>query len=203
MRSSVSEDWRTGANFIGQPGSMDKQPTSWAFDRPVTSPFALPSGLRGYLAGRFMQRTNRQEDLLEVLDLHTGHRVLEVGYGPGQLIRILARRTDAGLIQGVDPSPVMRDLAIRNNRATVRTGRVRLGLGSAQDTGLPSQSMDRVVTVNNVAIWPDLDAGVRNFTACCGPAASPSSPGTAADPLLAWSGNCASPATGWPTSKPP
>ncbi len=33
-------------------------------------------------------------------------------------------------------------------------------LGTADRTGLPDASVDRVVSVNNVAIWPDLEAAV-------------------------------------------
>jgi SAM-dependent methyltransferase len=142
---------------------MNGQPISWVSGKPATSPFAHPRGLRGYLAGLFMQWTNKQDDLVDVLRLRPGDRVLEVGYGPGYLIRMLTRRTGASLIQGVDPSPRMRELAARNNHAAVRAGRVQLGLGSAQDTGLPGQSVDRVVAVNNVAIWPDLAAGIREL----------------------------------------
>jgi SAM-dependent methyltransferase len=54
----------------------------------------------------------------------------------------------------------MRDQARRHNRKAVRTGRIRLDLGTADRTGLPDASVDRVVSVNNVAIWPDLEAAV-------------------------------------------
>jgi SAM-dependent methyltransferase len=136
---------------------------AWTADRPVTSPFALPTGWLGRLAGRFMLWTNRQDDLLDVLDLRPGQRVLEVGYGPGGLIRLLTRRADGVHVIGVDPAPAMRDLASSTNRAAVRAGRVELRLGTAGHTGLADASVDRVVSVNNVALWPDLDAGVREL----------------------------------------
>ncbi len=142
---------------------MDRQPRSWAIDRPLTSPFALPSGIRGRLAGRFMLWTNTQDDLLAILDVRPGDRVLELGHGPGGLIRLLAGRTGARLVEGADPSPEMGALAARINRAAVRTGRVKLGLGTADRTGLPERSVDHVISVNNVALWPDLDAGLREL----------------------------------------
>jgi hypothetical protein len=64
---------------------MGTQHRSWAVDRPVTSPFALPSGVRGRLAGWIMLLTNKQEEVLTLLDVRPGDRVLEVGYGPGGL----------------------------------------------------------------------------------------------------------------------
>lgn len=117
--------------------------------------------MRGRFAGWFMLMSNKQNDLLPVLDVRRGDEVLEIGHGPGGLIRLLAGRTGARLIRGVDPSPEMVAYATRVNRAAVRAGRVQLSLGTAERTGLPDRSMDRVVTVNNVAIWPDLDAGLR------------------------------------------
>ena len=104
--------------------------------------------------------TNKQDDVVGVLGVQPGDEVLEVGYGPGGLIRLLAERTDAVSIRGVDPSPEMRDQAGRHNRKAVRTSRVRLDLGTADRTGLPDASVDRVVSVRNVAIWPDLEAAV-------------------------------------------
>jgi SAM-dependent methyltransferase len=144
---------------------MDRHMRSWAIDRRVdSSPFAFPRGLRGRLAGWIMSRTNRkQAEILDLLRVDPGQRVLEVGFGPGRLIQLLAARTDAAAIYGVDPSAVMLDTAIRANRAGIDAGRIVLSLGSAEQTGLADGSVDRIVTVNNVAIWPDLEAGLREL----------------------------------------
>jgi ubiquinone/menaquinone biosynthesis C-methylase UbiE len=136
---------------------------AWAFDRPIRSPFALPRGLLGRLAGRFMLWTNDQREVLDLLDVKRGDRVLEVGYGPGGLIRLLADRTEAAAICGVDPSLDMQRDAARRNRRAIAAGRVELRLGTAAATGLPDASFDRLVSVHNVALWPDLEGGVREL----------------------------------------
>jgi len=133
--------------------------TPWTLGKPTRSPFAVPSGLSGRLAGRIMLWTNRQQELLGLLDVREGEQVLEVGYGPGGLIRLL-RRTPARRICGVDPSPQMRDLAARPHRAEIAAGRIDLRLGTAERTGFADAEFDCVVSVNNVAIWPDLRAGL-------------------------------------------
>ena len=46
------------------------------------------------------------------------------------------------------------------SRRLSSTGRVRLDLGTADSTGLPAASVDRAVSVRNVAIWPGLEAAV-------------------------------------------
>jgi SAM-dependent methyltransferase len=132
-------------------------------DPSTSNPFAHPSGWLGRIAGRIMLWRNKQDDVVGVLGVQPGQDVLEVGYGPGGLIRLLAERTEAAIIRGVDPSPEMRDLARRHNRKTVAAGLVRLDVGAADRTGLPDASVDRVVSVNNVAIWPDLDAAVEEL----------------------------------------
>ncbi|WP_084723458.1 class I SAM-dependent methyltransferase [Streptomonospora alba] len=134
----------------------------WSAEEPTRSPFAVPRGIPGRLAGRLMLRTNRQWDLLDLLDVREGEKVLEVGYGPGGLIRLL-RRTPAERIRGVDPSPEMRRLAARPHRAETAAGRIDLRLGTAERTGFDDEEFDAVVSVNNVAIWPDLEAGLREL----------------------------------------
>lgn len=139
---------------------MAPRPKPGILDPSTNNPFAHPRGWLGRLAGRLMLWTNKQDDVVGVLDVRPGDNVVEIGYGPGGLIRQLAEHTDAACIRGVDPSPEMRDQANRHNRKAVQSGRVQLDLGTADRTGLPDASVDRVVSVNNVAMWPDLEAAV-------------------------------------------
>jgi SAM-dependent methyltransferase len=155
---------------------------SWALDRAVTSPFAHPRGLSGRLAGWFMLLTNKQREVADLVGVRSGERVLEVGYGGGGLVRLLADRIGDGVVCGVDPSPDMRDLAARRLRRAVRAGRVELRVGSAAETGYPDASFDHVVTVNTVALWPDLDAGLRELRRVTRPGG---------DVVLAWHGGTA------------
>jgi len=83
---------------------MASQPRIGILDPSTNNPFAHPSGWLGRLAGRIMLWTNKQDDVIGVLGVQPGDEVLEVGYGPGGLIRLLAERTDAVSIRGVDPS---------------------------------------------------------------------------------------------------
>lgn len=134
---------------------MDHDRYSWVLDQPVTSPFAHPSGIRGQLARSVMALSNRRSsrEVAATLPLRPGDRVLEVGFGPGVLLRALAARPEAPGLIGVEPSTVMLDRA-RPSRT------VELRSGTAADTGLPGGCVDHVVSVNTVALWPDLDAGM-------------------------------------------
>jgi SAM-dependent methyltransferase len=132
----------------------------WFVEGPIRSPFALPTGWSGALAARFMLWTGPQEEVLTYLDVQPNQRVLEVGYGPGGLIRLLEARTPASRIVGVDLSPDMQAAAARRNRRAVREQRVELHVASAANTGLPAESFDWVVSVHNVALWPELEPGL-------------------------------------------
>ena len=134
--------------------------TPWSTGQPVRSPFAMPRGLAGQLAGRLMLRLNRQHELVGQLDIQPGAEILEIGYGPGGLIDLL-QRSPARRICGVDPSPQMREMASRRHRDGIAIGRIDLRPGTAAETGFGDAGFDRVVSVNNVAIWPDLEAGLR------------------------------------------
>lgn len=129
----------------------------WATDDPVRSPFALPEGLLGRLAGWYMHVTFDPGPLLQVCQVRSDDRVLEVGFGPGTMIRALA---DAGArVVGVDPSPEMIGAASRRARSAVAAGRVELSRGSAAELGVEGP-FDRIVSIHNVALWPDLERGL-------------------------------------------
>ncbi|MGW0483921.1 class I SAM-dependent methyltransferase [Nonomuraea sp. NPDC003214] len=130
--------------------------TSWIDGRSYDSPFTHPVGWVGRMAGRFMLWTNRhQKEILPLVAAGPGQRVLEIGYGAGGLARLLC--ATGARVCGVDPSPDMRLLAAR------RAPAADLRLGTASDTGFPDRAFDRVVSVNTVAIWPELAPAVREL----------------------------------------
>ena len=86
---------------------MAQRPRPGILDPSTNNPFAHPSGWLGRLAGRIMLWTNKQDDVVSVLDVQPGDDVLEVGYGPGGLIRLIAARTEAG---SIELSPVAGDV---------------------------------------------------------------------------------------------
>jgi len=118
----------------------------------------------GRIGGHLMRVMNRvqQGEVLELLGPLDGRDVLEVGHGPGVLLGLLVQG-GARHVVGVDPSSEMRRLAIRNRAADIAEGRLEIRPGAAAATGLPDAAVDLVVSVNNVAIWPDLDAGIAEL----------------------------------------
>jgi SAM-dependent methyltransferase len=138
-------------------------PPAWTTGTAPNSFAALPAGRLGTFGGQLMRVLNRaqQREIARLLGPLAGMDVLEVGHGPGVLLGMLVRT--ARHVTGVDPSMEMRTLAIRAHSAAIAAGRLDVRAGDAGATGLPDAAVDLVVGVNNVAIWPDLDAGVAEL----------------------------------------
>ncbi|MCA1820818.1 MAG: class I SAM-dependent methyltransferase [Pseudonocardia sp.] len=84
---------------------------------------------------------------------HPDQDVLDIGTGTGSLARLLAPHVRS--VQGVDPSPQLLEQA-----AAIDAGAgvsVTYRVGTAEQTGLPSESVD-VVTAGQCWHWFDADA---------------------------------------------
>lgn len=119
-------------------------------------PFGRPSGLLGWLAGWLMARANEpmQAMALEVLPVSPDDQVLEIGFGPGQLIKRLASRITSGCVSGVDPSPVMLRQASARNRQAIREGRVELRLGDVARLPFADGTFTKAYALNSFQFWP-------------------------------------------------
>ncbi|RZQ60405.1 class I SAM-dependent methyltransferase [Amycolatopsis suaedae] len=116
--------------------------------------FGHPRGLLGRLGGGMMARGNAatEHHVVGVAGLTGTETVLVVGPGPG--VGLAAAAARAAVVIGVDPSAAMLD-ACRQ-----RCGdEVTLRRGTAEHTGLADDSVDVVLSVNNVQLWDDREAG--------------------------------------------
>ncbi len=125
--------------------------------------FGRPRGVLGRLAGWLMALTNRPLNrwAVEVLEVRPGDHILEIGFGPGHLIQLLAERATEGFVAGIDLSEVMVEQAARRNRRTVRQGRVELCQGSVSSLPYEDGRFDKVVAVNTFQFWPDPENDLR------------------------------------------
>lgn len=121
--------------------------------------FGRPTGPLGRIGGWLMARGNAatERHVVDVADLGRRDVVLVLGPGPGIGLEAAAGR--AGHVVGIDPSEVMLASCRRRCAEQIRRGSVRLAPGSAEHTGQPAESVDVVIAVNNVQIWPDWHAG--------------------------------------------
>lgn len=103
-----------------------------------------------------------ERHLVELADLTRDDAVLVLGPGPGIGLRAAAMR--AGGVIGVDPSEMMLAACRERCADMIDTGAVRLVRGEAANTGQPDASVDVVLSVNNVMLWPDWTAGFAELS---------------------------------------
>jgi ubiquinone/menaquinone biosynthesis C-methylase UbiE len=122
----------------------------------VFNAFGCPKGLLGVIGGWLMARTNVELNAWAVsqLDVQPDDYILEVGSGPGVAIREIAERAAKGLVVGIDPSDVMIRQARKRNAAGIKAGRVELHQGSVVSLPYEDSSFDKVLSVNNIMLWP-------------------------------------------------
>jgi len=127
--------------------------------------FGRPKGLLGRLGGVIMARMNRDaaDAVIGLLGVRADDRILEIGFGPGVAIQLLAQRVPAGHIAGVDPSLEMVGQAAARNAAAVRSRRVDLRHGGVDALPFAAQAFDKALAINSMQVWPDPAAGLREI----------------------------------------
>lgn len=134
-------------------------------DKLLLRTFGHPTGLLGRLGGRIMARTNRDtvRRAIALLEIQPNDRVLEIGFGPGVGIELLARAATSGQVAGIDPSIEMLRQARARNAEAVAAGRVALRLGSAESLPFDDSSFDKALATNSMQLWPDTLVGLREL----------------------------------------
>lgn len=112
-----------------------------------------PTGWIGrVLMTRIFNRGN--EDLnnltLDQLQLTPDSQVLELGFGPGQLLSKMAKVVTTGHLTGLDFSPDMLSVASRANKHAIASGRITLELGDGNNLPFEPDSFDRICSNNTV-----------------------------------------------------
>lgn len=127
--------------------------------------FGRPQGILGRLGGIIMARTNQQcaAWVIDLLDIQPHDRVLEVGFGPGVGIQLLARSASAGYVAGVDYSEEMVEQATARNVKVIESGRVDLRHGSVESLPFEDHTFDKALAINSMQVWPDVVAGLREM----------------------------------------
>ena len=112
--------------------------------------FVRPEGLLVRLGGIILARSNRKfaEEIVAFLDVRASEKVLEVGFGPGVGVELLARSATGGSIAGIDPSEEMVAQATARNAVAIRTGSVVLRHGSVDSMPFEDDAFDTALAIN-------------------------------------------------------
>jgi len=90
----------------------------------------------------------------EQLTLDAGDRLLEIGFGSGELLFELLSRNARVEAAGLDLSAEMVRLASRRMESLIRTHRVELKQGAVDAIPFGDASFSRLVSVNTLYFWP-------------------------------------------------
>jgi ubiquinone/menaquinone biosynthesis C-methylase UbiE len=133
------------------------RPIQHAFETVLNHQYAHPQGVLGRIAGELMVRQHAIETAWTVAlaEVQPTDAVLEIGFGAGKAIELLAQKTTHGSVAGVDRSLAMVKWASRRNAHALRAGRVRLLQGEAAQLPFENQHFDKVVSIHTFYFWPD------------------------------------------------
>jgi arsenite methyltransferase len=133
-----------------------------SFKQFMAAQLRKPSGWFGSLVmSRMLNRMNIDivHSTLARLQIQPQHDVLEIGFGGGAALALVAKQLTTGVASGVDFSPEMVAAAQRRFKTDIDNGRMRLQLGDVSQLPFPSASFDRVFTINTIYFWPDTQKG--------------------------------------------
>jgi ubiquinone/menaquinone biosynthesis C-methylase UbiE len=125
-----------------------------------------PSGLVGkFVVAPLLNRRNTvlNDAVLQSLGLEATDRVLEVGFGGGDLLSRELPLISAGHLIGVDFSQDMVDLCARRFSSAVASGMLEITCASVERLPLPDGSVDKACTVNAIYFWGDPEAAAAEL----------------------------------------
>jgi len=128
------------------------------FEKIISAHFKRPSGLLGLFTANLMEKGNwrNYEVLLKELNPTAGDEILEIGYGPGIGISMLAKTCDFCIIHGIDFSKLMFKKAYKRNREYIDQKKVKLALGDFVEVTSDASTYDKIFCVNVIYFWDDL-----------------------------------------------
>lgn len=131
----------------------------------VVDQLARPHGWLGLVTGRILDRANRRlnAQVVDMLAVRPGERVLEIGFGGGVGLALLSARYPQARLAGVEISTSMLAAARRRFRRALAAGALELHEASVERLPWPDESFDGAYTINCIYFWPDPVAGLREI----------------------------------------
>jgi ubiquinone/menaquinone biosynthesis C-methylase UbiE len=128
-----------------------------AFETVLNKHYVCPKGVMGRLVGEIMVRQHEKETAwtVSIADVQSADSVLEIGFGAGKAIELLAEKTMQGSVYGIDLSATMVKRAKERNAQAVRTGRVILQQGEATQLPFAEHHFDKVISIHTFYWWAE------------------------------------------------
>ena len=129
----------------------------------ISKQLSFPSGWFGkYVIGHSLKLANTAlyNFMLDKFTPHNEEKVLDVGFGPGQLFDILHKRNVQCQMCGVEISKEMINKVSKQHLGLIDAGRLRIVEAGISEMPLKSNSQDIVYTANTLYFWPDPTADI-------------------------------------------
>jgi ubiquinone/menaquinone biosynthesis C-methylase UbiE len=120
--------------------------------------YKTPKGILGAFIGEKMVRQHKTETnwSLELMDIHQGDRILELGCGAGYAIKLILEKNLAEEIVGLDISPtIIRSARMRNKKAMIEE-KVKLVQANLNTLPFHDKSFNTVFSIQTIYFWTDV-----------------------------------------------
>ena len=117
-----------------------------------------PDGILGrVLMSRFFEKGNAAHNsfMFENLSLKGDEHILEIGFGPGALLKRAAACLENGLAEGIDFSKAMAATARKKNKEHIKNGSVKIYVGDFNEVEFSDNCFDQIFSVNTIYFWKD------------------------------------------------
>lgn len=127
-----------------------------AFQKFISSQLAKPSGLFGrFFTARMLERVNVQMNTQTLLHIapSEGDRILEIGFGSGQLLDRILKNHSSATVAGIDISPEMVNVVSKRLRKHIKLGRAEITYGEIENIPFAPAHFTKLCSVNTLYFW--------------------------------------------------
>ena len=137
----------------------------------IIKQFGNPSGMFGSFVGWLMtiKNTKRIKWAVELMDVQPNDTILEIGFGPGVAIKLMAEYITTGKIIGIDRSELMVKKAIKRNKKKILENKVELNKARTIPSGDNSILFDKVLAINVSLFWREPEKEMGLIKGCIKP----------------------------------
>lgn len=125
----------------------------------IARQFKRPTGFFGNFSSRIMIKGNRNKyaTIIKDMDIQPDDKLLEIGYGPGIGIRMIADLCGSCTIHGIDFSKLMYKKAGNYNKSNIDKGKVQLQYGDYLNVSMSKNQYDKIFCLNVIYFWDELN----------------------------------------------
>jgi len=131
----------------------------------IGNQFKKPSGFLGKIVSNIMINGNLPEYrmLINNMKIQANDKLLEIGFGPGVGINLIASNNQFSEIYGIDFSELMYKRAFKRNQAFISKNKVKLFYGDFLNTEIEINNFDKIYCLNVVYFWDSLETPFRKI----------------------------------------